>query len=142
MNEPSYKFRPKVYCASKIHHAPLWRDMREGRLSFCDIVSSWIDTEKKEDRPPAEYAGIWTIDVHDAQKADFVLLFATEHDWDRLSGSIIECGIALGRNRQVLIVGHPPDRMSWTWHPNVVRTGEIFFDKAIEILRRSARYGI
>lgn len=131
--------RLKVYCASKIRHAPLWRDLRAGRLSFCEIVSSWIDTEKAdENTTPAQFAHIWTLNVRDAQSADFVLLYGEDEDWPRLSGTIFEAGIAIGRKRQVLIVGRPPSRMSWIYHPNVTLTDSPFFDKAIEILQRSS----
>lgn len=131
-----------VYCASKLRHAELWRNLRAGRLHFVNIMSSWIDSPEAQGEAdgnyqgPARYADIWTIDCKEASKADFILLYAEEDDWDKLSGSIFEMGSCIARGGSGLIVGYPPERFTWTWHPRITRTDSQFFDKAIEILKR------
>lgn len=136
--------RPKmnVYCAGKLRHAALFRDLRAGRLNFCNIVSSWIDSPEAQTeaegsfQPPGRYAEIWTIDCKEASKADFVLLYAEDEDWPKLSGSIFEMGACIAKSGSGLIVGYPPINFTWTWHPRIIRTDSQFFDPAIEILKR------
>lgn len=134
MNPP---FRPRLYFASKLRHAALWKSLRDGRLSFCNVQCSWINTPEIEEldrlASPARYAEIWTKDLQEASLADFTLLYYEEGD--DLKGARVECGATLASGGCVLIIGRLED--SWTWHPRVVKTDSLFFDDAILILKRS-----
>lgn len=132
-------YRPRLYFASKLRHAPLWRSLRDGRLSFCNVHCSWIDTPEVEaldkTAPPARMAEIWTKDLAEAFAADFTLLYYEEGD--ELKGARVECGATLASGGCVIVIGRLED--SWTWHPRVVKTDSLFFDDAILILQRHTR---
>lgn len=133
--------KPRLYFASKLRHAQLWRDLRDGRLSFCDVRCQWIDTPEVEEldrtASPLRYAEIWMKDIQEAKRADYTLLYAPPEDIPHLKGGRVECGATLAMGGCVIIIGRLED--TWTYHPRVIRTESPFFDSAIEILQRVAR---
>lgn len=114
----SAAYRPKVYCASKLRHAALWRKLRDEEWPEIEITSRWIDHADKEESARAiDWAHYWTMDIQDVQRSDFVLLFATLADVDELHGALVECGAALALGKRVINVGQCAK--SWTNHPLV-----------------------
>lgn len=122
-----HTYRPKVYTASKLRHAPLWRRMHTGQhWSHVEWTARWVFMDHLEtikDSPPSihDFAHFWTIDIQDVRRSDFVLLFAMGDDEHSLKGAIAECGAAIALGKQVLVCGHI-DRTHHTWtnHPACV----------------------
>src|SRR5437868_2207489 len=118
--KPKTPYRPKLYFASKLRHAPLWRSLRDGRLDFCDVRCSWIDTPEVEaldaKASPARYGEIWTKDIKEAMAADFTLLYIA--GTDVLHGALVEAGATLAMGGSVIVIGRMPN--SWTYHPRVI----------------------
>lgn len=110
-------YRPKVYTASKLRHAPLWKTLRE-EWPEIDFTARWVDhAEKEKATTPTGFAHFWTMDIQDVQRSDFVLLLSTPADDGLLHGALVECGVALGLGKRVINVGEC--RTSWTNHPLV-----------------------
>lgn len=128
----------RLYFASKLRHAPLWRSLRDGRLSFCNVQCQWIDTPEVENLDlvgsPARFGEIWLKDINEARKADYTLLYCPEGDAPLLKGARVEAGATLACGGGVIIIGYLED--SWTYHPRVIRTQAEDFGPAIDILKR------
>lgn len=119
-------YKPKVYTASKIRHAQIWRtastlypqiEFTARWISIAKGVPDHLDTTFWNDHDRMIH---WIQDVQDVQRSDYLLVFA-ERDTDddaQLKGSLIEAGVALGLGKIVLQVGLSP-RHSWTAHPLV-----------------------
>ena len=109
MNDPK-----RVYCASKLFRAKLWRDWKSN-LSANDFtfVSTWHDNESVEvDEQDYEkcYEG-WAKNLHQILDADYMIVFA--NDGDRLNGTLVEIGFAISHNVDIQLVG----TFQWgTWH--------------------------
>jgi nucleoside 2-deoxyribosyltransferase len=128
-------YRPKVYTASKISYASLWRQLRNEEWKHLDFTARWIDIEdlELEERisGPAEYVHFWTIDIQDVRRSDFVLIYA--RPGDLLKGALVEVGAALALGKIVLSVGIDPSH-TWSYHPCVVRLDTL--SQANDFLKR------
>jgi hypothetical protein len=118
-------YRPKVYGASKIHHAKLWRTLRnDPEWDFVDWTANWIDhPDLEEGQDPIwpsdeTFRAAWIANINDVKIADFLLLYAGGEAG--LKGALIECGAAIGLGIPVIAVRI--DTMhSWANHPGVIR---------------------
>lgn len=109
-------FRPRVYGASKLAQAPVWRSLRTDRPGIC-WTNRWPDIEGQVP-DTAEFARMfWLHDIADVQRADCVLVLAPESG--TLRGALIEAGAALGLGKAVVLVGDCPDWGTWQYHPLV-----------------------
>lgn len=89
---------PGIYTASKVIHAPKWREMRaEG----WPIVSTWID--EADDGQTDDFEDLWKRCVNEAKFAD-VLVVYREPD-EVLKGAFVEVGAALANSVPVLASG-------------------------------------
>lgn len=104
-----------VYVASKMHHAPRWRGLRERGLN---IISSWIDVDETSnyDAKPDEVRERWAADCLDeATEADAFILYA---NGDVLMGALLEAGAALAAGVPVYCIGPLPHASkTMTSHP-------------------------
>jgi hypothetical protein len=127
-------YKPKVYTASKIWHAPFWRARAVDRTwDHVDFTARWIymeHLEKPDAFPtPAQFGHFWAIDKQDVLRSDFVICLAFDPavhpipDHDHLKGGLIEAGMGIAAGKTVLAIGfhHAPKSHSWTWGPQVVR---------------------
>lgn len=130
-------YRPKVYTASKIWHAPLWRDLRTNpSWSHVEFTARWPDMEHLEKGgampSPAEFAHFWTIDEQDVRRSDFVLVLAHDPylhngptgDNESLRGALVEAGIGIAMGKTIITIGLAPSH-SWSYHPRVVRLDDL-----------------
>lgn len=126
------KYLPKVYTASKIHHAALWLkladpswipDLGQGNWHHVEFTARWprmAHLEEGRDVTPTagDFRHFWNIDKTDVMRSDFVLLYAGDvtngrmrngwnfgQDSDSLRGGLVEAGIAIGANKTVVTVG-------------------------------------
>jgi len=101
MNDPK-----RVYCASKLFRAKLWRDWKSN-LSPRDFtfVSTWHDNEnvEKDEQDYMKCYEGWTKNIHQILDADHMVVFA--NDGDRLNGTLVEIGIALSHHVEVHLCG-------------------------------------
>lgn len=114
----------KVYCASKLHHAELWKRLYDEWNDVMEIVARWPFAHVNTVPDTAHYAKIfWQQDHEDVVKADVVLIYA-EPD-DKLRGALVEAGMAIALGKQVIVVGEHPDYGTWQYHPLVNRVPDI-----------------
>ena len=98
-----------IYTASKLRHAPKWREMRaEG----WPINSTWID---RVEAPPSEFADIWEHCIKEASTAQVLVLYR-EPD-EILKGAFVEIGAALSHGVPVFASGC--NDLSFIQHPLV-----------------------
>ena len=113
-------YKPKIYTASKLHHATLWRSLREDPdWDFADFTARWVDfaEELEHDQLTADlFREAWIHDVNDIKISDFVLLYAGGELG--LKGALVEVGVGLGIGLTIVTVGLPPDH-TWSYHPLV-----------------------
>lgn len=126
-------YRPTIYTASKLWHAPRWRALRYSHPEY-EFTARWIDhvPEMEANATPALFAHYWTMDIQDVQRSDFTLVYRNGDDV--LKGGLVEAGAALGAGKIVVAVGLGPEH-SWSFHPRVVR-----FDELKEIFPFFKRY--
>lgn len=107
---------PKIYIASKMHHAPKWR----AAYSRPDIhvVSRWPFLETQVDDCDTNCRKFWQDDFTDISSCDILILFAEEGE--NLRGALVEVGIAMGLGKQIIVIGDHSDHGTW-WHHPLVR---------------------
>lgn len=136
MKKPAAIYRPKVYTASKLRHAQLWRDMRLGRLHFCDFTASWIDvpdiTNTDISCSPDVLRAAWTLNIKEVMASEFLLVYCPHDDETILQGVLVEVGASLASGGHVIFVGDTTG--TWVAHPRVLQVR--WFDDAISFLWR------
>lgn len=117
-------YKPKVYTASKLRYAKLWRDIRsDPDWDFVQWTASWPDSPEvfaeNEGVPPEPevFRDGWTKDLLEVRFSDFILLYAK--DDENLRGALIECGFAIANGVSVVTVGIFSDTHTWTYLPHV-----------------------
>lgn len=121
---------PKVYIASKIRYAPVWRELYSH--SDIHIVSRWPFLETQVDDRPTNCRKFWQDDFTDVSSADILILFAEEGE--NLRGALVEVGIALGLGKHIIVIGDHKDHGTWWHHPQVKKV--INLEQAIKLARR------
>lgn len=117
-------YRPKVYTASKIRHAAMWRRYRD-EFPKIDFTARWINipdgvpdhSESTTFQNEEQRKLHWIQDVQDVRRSDWVLAY--KEPIDELHGTQFECGIAVGLGKLVIVVGLS-QKQSWTAHPLVL----------------------
>lgn len=118
--------KPKIYTASKVFRAPMWRALR---IDYPDIefTSSWIneDITPLIDADETKCQEGWINNIQDVARSDHLICYA-EHD-DELSGTLVEIGAMLlkaasqmGKHSWVYLVGDCKRFSTWQHHPNVI----------------------
>ena len=112
-------YKPKVYTASKIHHAAMWRTLRGEWADYVEFTARWPDHEGKLSES-ARYARVfWMQDIQDVVRADCVLVYG--QPGEKLRGALVEAGAGIATGKHVVVVGNNPDFGSWQYHPLVTR---------------------
>jgi nucleoside 2-deoxyribosyltransferase len=113
----------KVYTASKLKHAPLWKQLKEEWIEI-EFVARWPFFHVGNIPDTSYYAKVfWKQDLEDVQLSDIVLVYAEEGD--KLRGALVEAGMAIALGKEVIVVGESPDYGTWTWHSNVYRVSDL-----------------
>lgn len=112
----------KVYIASKMQHAPAWRELYSAYPDV-HIVSRWPFLEPFIE--PTENNGVkfWQTDFEDIAASDVLVVYA-EPD-EHLRGALVEAGIALGLGKWVVLIGEHYDYGTWQFHSRVVKANSI-----------------
>lgn len=110
-----------VYIASKIVHAPRWRELR---VAGVPINSTWIDEVGAGETK--SYSDLWRRCIAEASSADALIAYV-EHG-ESLRGAFVEIGAALGNNVSVFIVGAPDD---WSFMHHYLVTASSSLELAI-----------
>lgn len=115
-NEPAQAPVPRrgIYVASRVHHAPMWRKLRD---EGAPIVSTWIDVENPV------YRDHWRMILAQVPTCDALVLHLTPEDVP-LKGAFVEVGIALAHGLRVFVSTPPGTNEatlagSWVWSPGV-----------------------
>jgi hypothetical protein len=113
----------RLYTASKMTHAAMWRQLR---LVYTNIhfTARWPYLETEIPSTPEHAKIFWQDDLLDVSVADAVLCYAEEGE--HLRGALVEAGIALGLGKKVIVVGDHPDYGTWQYHPKVIRSNRRF----------------
>lgn len=114
--------RIKVYTASKVFRANFWLSLEE-KWPEIDFVARWRKFEPNVPQKPEFARVFWQYDIEDVKKADLLLLLADPED--KLAGTIIEAGAALGADKPVILLGENEIFSTWQWHPLVFRPGSL-----------------
>lgn len=118
------KRKPRVYFASKLHHAERWQ-RTVIRWPEIEFTSTWIynTPEMERNATGEDFTRYWITDLNEVMSSDFVLCYMK--DDDVLKGALVEAGCILGCGKMVLAVGLPHVH-SWTYHPRVLRLSRIW----------------
>lgn len=107
----------RLYVASKVVHAPRWREIRETAYSATTprvtIVSTWLDDVRPN---PAGRPSLYRRCVEEASTCDMLLLFTLPDE--KHHGALIEVGAALSHKVPVYDSGNALAK--WTAYPGVI----------------------
>ena len=113
----------KVYTASKLAQAPLWKRLIVEWWEI-DFTARWVVQHVGTTPDHPCFARIfWEHDHADVASADVVLLYAEANE--HLRGGLVEAGIAIALDKKVIVVGEHPDYGTWQYHPNVHRVPDL-----------------
>lgn len=122
----------RVYTASKIASASLWRDL-SSQWPGVLFIARWLRHAEIGTPDLPEYAErFWREDEQDIRDCDAVLVYA----WGNvhLRGALVEAGMGIAFGKTVIVVGAHPDYGTWQFHPRVVRVPDL--GAAYELLCR------
>lgn len=119
-----------IYVASRAsipERSQMWRGLRDAGWP---IISSWIDEAGEGETE--DFGELWSRIVKEISDADVLILYAQQDDFP-LKGALLECGIAMGLGKKIIVClpdVNLEDRSmrpigSWIKHPNVVRVDSI-----------------
>ncbi|QXV73563.1 putative nucleoside 2-deoxyribosyltransferase protein [Rhizobium phage RHph_X2_30] len=130
--------RLRIYTASKLHHAELWRQLRQDWPEF-DWVSRW-PTEHCGNIPDSDTFArwFWMQDIEDVSRCDVCVVFAVGDD--HLRGALIEVGAAIALHKTVIVLGQHEDYGTWQWHSSVRRVRDL--DELRTTLNLLAKHGV
>lgn len=123
-------YRPKIYTASKIYHKEKWRQHRILWDEDIDFTARWIHMEDVPDHSDTTFWTHeqqllhWHQDVQDVRRSDW--LIAYKEKGDQLSGTLVECGLAIAYNIPIITVGFDLYKDSWTILPSVREADSIY----------------
>lgn len=105
----------KVYTASKLRHAEMWRTLHMDGVEF---TARWPRLHVGTVPDDPRYAKIfWVHDEEDVRASDVVLVYAELKD--KLRGALVEAGMAIALGKDVIVVGEHDDFGTWQYHPLV-----------------------
>lgn len=114
-----------IYVASKIIHAPMWREYRDKRNM--PISSSWINNPT--DNVEQDFKKMWVKYINEIKSSNFLIAYRESNEI--LKGAYIEIGVALSSDIEVFLVGIEPG-VSFAFHPlcHTCETLDIAFNLA------------
>lgn len=111
--------RPRIYTASKVHRAPMWRQLRKEYSPWLNLISTWINEDitpmMESDAETCERG--WIKNITEAGDCNWLVCYAEKDD--PLSGTLVEIGAALGSGATVYILGDCSRYSTWRHHPFV-----------------------
>ena len=128
----------RVYTASKLKHAQMWRDLSKqwNRVFF---HARWLKHTEIGTPDAKEHAGrFWMEDEADVKVADAVLVYAAPED--HLRGALVEAGMAIAYTIPVIVVGSHPDYGTWQHHPCVRHAADLTIAYAMLKIIDDARF--
>lgn len=110
-----------IYVASRVHHAPMWRELRGGGWP---ISATWIDHAGEGETP--DMVAMWPTILAEVKAASVLVMLVVPADLP-LKGALVEVGAALGADKRVFVAAPgvvlEPRSMrplgSWLHHPLV-----------------------
>jgi len=112
----------RVYTASKLDKADLWKKLREEyrRIEFtARWVDSYVPNEQEHECSPHFLAVAWKQNLEDVARADAVLVYGDESG--ALRGALVEAGVGLALGKTVILVGDAHCYGTWQYHINCVK---------------------
>lgn len=123
------KMKLKVYTASKLDCAPIWRALRDDHPEI-DIVARWpfLHVGSKGDPEwPSDCAAhgsiFWQHDFEDVARCDVVLVYGAETPV--LRGALVEAGMGIALGKIVIVVGDNPSYGTWQYHTQCRRVASM-----------------
>lgn len=111
--------RPRIYGASRLVRATMWRNQRKNNPGLI-FTARWIDQIASfDDEGVAESvkrAG-WIMDEEDIQSADYVCVLALDNEV--LRGALVEAGMGITLGKVIVLAGASPSFGTWKYHPAV-----------------------
>ena len=94
-----------IYAASKVWHAPLWRDVRLALLDGTTITTTirWIDYEEHSDIVMNRKGELWQHCLEDIAKADAMMIYCDDFREEQ-RGVLVEAGIAMALGKPVICI--------------------------------------
>lgn len=121
----------RVYTASKLTTAALWRDL-EKQWPHVLFHARWLKHNLIGTPDLPEFAPrFWKEDEIDVKTADAVLIYAKEGE--HLRGALVEAGMAIAFGVPVIVVGNHPDYGTWQHHECVTQCSTL--DEARDYLK-------
>lgn len=113
----------KVYTASCLHHASLWRDLVKtwpeieftARWPFSNIIG------EAQGKCPAHASIFWQQDCEDVARSNVVLVYGGHDDDKLLRGALVEAGMGIALGKTIIVVGDHPSYSTWQYHARVLR---------------------
>jgi nucleoside 2-deoxyribosyltransferase len=123
----------RVYTASKLRHAPMWRELCAANSKFM-FHARWLKHNKLGTKDTPENARqFWLEDEQDVKDADVCIVYA-EGD-DHLRGALVEAGMAIAYGVPVIVIGGSSDYGTWQYHPMVSRATDLAH--AVDLLKNT-----
>lgn len=128
-----------IYVASRVKHAPMWRQYRE---AGAPIISTWIDEDGEGET--ADFGDLWVRIQREVSAAERLVFFAAADDFP-FKGALVEVGMAIASHAPVYLclasgVQLEPRSLrplgSWARHPQVTWVKSL--DEALGISRAPA----
>lgn len=127
---------PRIYTASKIRHAPMWRKLRDEHRYNYILTARWIhkadgetDFNDLNKFTPNQIRLGWIEDIQDVRFSDWLIAYMEPEDHVR--GSLVEVGAAIAYGVNVVSVGFD-NHHSWQSHPLVTRAPDL--DSAFQFI--------
>lgn len=122
----------KIYCASRLRHAPKWRELETlwtefeftGRWYHEPHIGTGTNVDPENACTPEAFRIHWINDEIDVRRADVVMVYAGENvcapqpNGDILRSALVEAGMGIAFDKGVLLVGDSPSFGTWKHHPN------------------------
>lgn len=113
----------KVYPASKLSRAPLWREA-ERLYPNLFLTARWLrHVEIGTPDSPENARDFWPEDFDDIRSSDAVFVWAEGEE--HLRGALVEAGYAIAHSIPVYVIGEHRDYGTWQYHPMVQRVSSI-----------------
>ena len=94
----------KVYVASKVWHAPKWREHLDVFKHFnVGVTSRWIDYADDSDIVQNRKGELWQHCLEDIQKADAMIVYCERFD-EQQRGVLVEAGHAIALGKPVICI--------------------------------------
>ena len=112
----------RVYTASKLRHAELFRDLRYATDGVY-FTARWPVTVQLASEAAKPASQMQQDNFSDIAASDAMLVYVEKGE--HLKGGLVEVGFALAYSKPVFVVGQHEDYSKWQFHPSVRRSPTI-----------------